>query len=99
MNSSWIELHGFFLSNKIIFVELKPLQTFEMELFVTIVDSWTLLTSVTSFLDPPLLNYDFQRTEEDCSNVAALVVYVVGGRPPAMINSNPKCNQDFNETI
>ena len=88
-----------FLTHKINFVKLKPLQTSKMELFVTIVDSWKLLTSVTSILDSPLLNYDFQRTKKDCSNVDSLVVYVYGGRPLSMINSNPNCNQDFNETI
>ena len=40
-----------------------------------------LLASVASSLDPPLLNYYFQRTEEDCSNVASLVIYVDDGRP------------------
>ena len=54
-----------------------------MRLFVTIVDSWNLLTSVSSSLEPTWLNYDIQITEEGCSNVI----------------SNPKCNQDFNETI
>ena len=88
-----------FLSSKTSFAELRHLQTSTIELFVTIVDSWKLLTSVTSILDPLLLNCDFQRIEEDSSSVASLVVYVDGGRPPVMINSNPKCNQDFNETI
>ena len=35
-----------------------------MKLFVTVVDSWKLLTSIGSSLDPPLLNYDFKSTEE-----------------------------------
>ena len=50
------------------------------------------MKAVTRTLDLPLLYYDFKRTEEDCSNVASQVVYVDGGRPPSMINSNTKCN-------
>ena len=80
-----------FLTNKINFTKLRSLQTSKMELFVTIVDRWKLLTSVTSILDLPLLNNDIQRTEEDCSNVVSLVVYVDGGKCST-------CNQDFSET-
>ena len=47
-----------------------------MELFVTRVDSSNLLISVTSNLDPLFLNYDFQITEEECSNAASVVVCV-----------------------
>ena len=75
------------------------MSTSKMELFATIVDSWKLLTSVLSSLDTPLLNYDFQRTKEDCSNVASLVVYVDGGRLLFAFIPKLKCNQDFNETI
>ena len=70
-----------------------------MELFVTIISNWKLLTSFESSLDPSLLYYDSQRTEECCSNVNSLVVYVNRGRPLFAFVSNPKCNQDFNETI
>ena len=76
-----------------------PLSTSKIELFVIIVDSWKLLTSVSSSLDPPWLNYDFQRTEEGCSNANSVVVYVDGERPLFFFIPNPKCNQDFNETI
>ena len=67
-----------------------------MELCVTIADSWKLLTSVSSSLDPPWLNYDIQRAEEDCSNVNSLLD---GDRILFVFIRNPKCNQDFNETI
>ena len=50
-------------------------------------------------MDPTWLNYDFQRTEEGCSDVNSLVVYEDGERPRFVFISNPKCNQDFNETI
>ena len=53
-----------------------PLSTSKIELFVIIVNSWKLLTSILSSLDPPWPNYDFQRTEEGCSNVNSVVVYV-----------------------
>ena len=99
MNSFWIELDGFFCQTKINFSTPGPLTTFKMELFVTIVNSWKLLTCVASSLDPPWLNYDFQRTEEGCSNVNSLVVCVDGGRPLFVFTPNTKCNQDFNETI
>ena len=74
MNSFWIELDGFFCQTKINFGKQGPLTTFKMELFVTIVNSWKLLTSVASSLDPPWLTYDFQRTEEDYSNVTSLAI-------------------------
>ena len=95
----WIELDGFFCETKINFTKLGPLSTSKIELFVIIVDSWKLLTSVSSSLDPPWLNYDFQRTEEGCSNVNSVVVYVDGEKPLFVFIPNPKCNQDFNETI
>ena len=69
-----------------------------MELFVTI-DNWKLLTSVSDSLDPTWLNYDFQRTEEGCSNVNPVLVYVDGERPLFVFIPNPNRNQDFNETI
>ena len=99
MKSFWIELDGFFCETKINFTKLGPLSTSKIELFVIIVDSWKLLTSVSSSLDPPWLNYDIQRTEEGCSNVNSVVVYVDGERPLFVFIPNPKCNQDFNETI
>ena len=58
-----------------------------------------MLTSVTSSLDPPRLNYDFQRTEEGCSNVNSMVEYVDGESLLFIFIPNPKCNRDFNETI
>ena len=84
---------------KISFTKPEPLSTSKMEFFVTIMVNWKLLTSVGSSLDPSWLYYDFQKTEECCSNVNSLVVYVNGGRPLFVFVSNPKCNQDFNETI
>ena len=99
MKSFWIELDGFFCETKINFTKPGPLSTSKIELFVIIVDSWKLLTSVSSSLDPPWLNYDFQRTEEGCSNVNSVVVYVDGEKPLFVFIPNPKCNQDFNETI
>ena len=45
-----------------------------MKLFVTIVGSWKLLTSIAKSLDLSLENFDFQRTEEGCPNVTSLVV-------------------------
>ena len=99
MKSFWIELDGFFCETKINFTKPGPLSTSMTELFVIIVDSWKLLTSVSSSLDSPWLNYEFQRTEEDCSNVNSMVVYVDGERPLFVFIPNPKCNQDFNETI
>ena len=77
----------------------KPFPKFKMELFVTIADSWKLLTSIANSLDPPLPNYDFHRTEDSCSNVNSLVAYVDGGRPLFVFIPNLKCNQDFNESI
>ena len=70
-----------------------------MEPFVTTFDNWKLLTSVASSLDPPWLNYDFQRTEEGCSNVYSLVEYVDDGRPLFVFIPNTKCKHDSNETI
>ena len=103
MNSFWIELDGFFCQTKINFTELIPLQISKIKInkdqFVTIVDSWNLLTSVASSLDPPLLNYDFQRTEESCSDVASLVVFVDGGGPLFVFILNPKRNHNSDETI
>ena len=96
MNSFWIELDGVFCQTKINFTKPGPLQISKMKIFVTIVDSWNLLTSIASSLDPPLLNYDFQKTEEGCSDVASLVVYVDGGRHLSVFIPNPKFNQDFN---
>ena len=58
-----------------------------------------MLTSVSISLDPPWLNYDIQRTEEVCSNVNSVVVYVDGERPFFVLKPNLKCNQDFHETI
>ena len=99
MKSFWIELDGFFCETKINFTKPGPLSTSKIELFVIIVDSWKLLTSVSSSLDPPWLNYDFQRTEEGCSNVNSLVEYVDDGKPFFVFIPNPKCNRDSNETI
>ena len=99
MNSFWIELDGFFCQTKINFTKSRPLPTSKMELFVTIIDSWKLLTSVSSSLDPPWLNYDFQKPEKGCANINSLAVYVDGERHLFVFIPNPKCNQDFNETI
>ena len=99
MNIFWIELDGFFCEIEINFTKSGLLLTSKTELFVIIVGSWKLLTSVSSSLDPPWLNYDIQRTEEGCSNVNSVVVYVDGERPLFVFIPNPKCNQDFNETI
>ena len=99
MKSFWIELDGFFCESKINFTKPGPLSPSKIELFVIIVDSWKLLTSVSSSLDPPWLKYDIQKTEEGCSNVNSVVVYVDGERPLFVFIPNPKCNQDFNETI
>ena len=99
MKSFWIELDGFFCETKINFTKLGPLSTSKIELFVIIVDSWKLLTSVSSSPDSPWLNYNFQRTVEGYSNVNSLVVYVDGERPLLVFILNTKCNQDFNETI
>ena len=70
-----------------------------MEPFLTIIDSCKLLTSVANSLDPLSLNYDFQRTEEGCSNVNSLVAFVDGGRALFVFIPNQKCNHDSNETI
>ena len=99
MKNFRIELDGFFCETKINFTKPGPLSTSKIELFVTIVGSWKLLNSVSSSLDPPRLNYEFQRTKERCSNVNSVVVYVDGKRPLFVFIPNPKCNQDFNETI
>ena len=99
MKNFRIELDGFFCETKINFTKPGPLSTSKIELFVIIADNWKLLTSVSSSLDPPWLNYDIQRTEEGCSNVNSVVVYVDGERPLFVFIPNPKCNQDFNETI
>ena len=99
MKSFWIELDGFFCETKINFTKPRPLSTSKIELFVIIADNWKLLTSVSSSLDPPWLNYDIQRTEEGFSNVNSVVVNVDGERPFFVFKPNLKCNQDFNETI
>ena len=70
-----------------------------MELFVTIIDSQKLFTSFASSLDPSCIYFDSQRTEECCSNVNSLVVYVNGGRSIFVFVSDPNFNQDFNGTI
>ena len=99
MKSFWIELDGLFCETKINFTKPGPLSTSKIELFVIIVDSWKLLTSVSSSLDPTWLNNDIQRTEEDYSIVNFMVVFVDGERPLFVFIPSPKCNQDFNETI
>ena len=99
MKSFWIELDGCFFETKISFTKPGPLSTSKIELFVIIVDSWKLLTSVSSSLDPPWLKYDIQKTEEGCSNVNSVVVYVDGERPLFVFIPNPKCHQNFNEFI
>ena len=90
MNYFRIELDGFFCLTKINFAKPAPLPTSKLELFVTILDSSKLFTSVASSLDPSLLNYDFQRTEEGCS---------AWWETSFRFFSSPKRNQDFNETI
>ena len=97
MKYFWIELDGFFC--EINFTKPGPLSASKIEFFVIIVDSWKLLTSVSSSVDPSWLNYDIQRTEEGCSNVNSVVVYVDGERPLFVFILNSKCHQDFNETI
>ena len=99
MNSFWIGLDGFFCQTRINFTKSEPLPTSKMELFVTIVDNYKLLTSASYSLDSTWLNHDFQRTKQGCSNVNSLVVYVNGERPLFGFIPNSKCNQDFNETI
>ena len=99
MKNFWIELDGFFCETNTIFTKPGPLSKYEKELSVTIVDRWKLLISLSSSLDPPWLNYDIQRTGEDCSNVNSVVVYVDGERPLFVFISNQSCNQDFNETV
>ena len=99
MKSFWIELDGFFCETKINFTKPGSLSTSKIELFVIIVDSWKLLTSVSSSLDPPWLNYDIQRIEEGRLNVNSVVVYVDSERTLFVFIPNPKCNQDFNEFI
>ena len=71
MNSFWIELDSFFCQTKINFTKPGPLPTSKMELFVTIVDNWKLLTSVSSSLDPTRLNpwksnFHYDSTLESC---------------------------------
>ena len=88
-------MNGFFCQTKISFTKSRPLPKSKMELFVTIVDSWKLLTSVSSSLEPTWLNYDIQIIEEGYSNVSSLVVYVDGDRPLFVFISNPKCHYDF----
>ena len=80
MNRFLIELDGFFVRKKIIVLPNRDPCQHKMKLFVTTVNSWKLLTSVACSLDPPLLNYDFQKTGEGCSNLFFLLVYVDGGR-------------------
>ena len=98
-NSFWIELDGISCQTKINFTKPVPLSASTMELFVTIICNWKLLTSVGSSLASPWLNYDFQRTEEGCSNVNSLVECVDDGRPLFSFIPNPKCNQDSYDTI
>ena len=104
MKIFWIELDGFFCQTKINFTKLGPLSTSKIELFVTIVDSSKLLTSVSNSPDPPWLNYGFQRTDEGHSNVNSVMVYVGDKRPLFvffffLFLPNPKCNQNFNQNI
>ena len=99
MKSFVIELDDFFCETKINLSKQGPMSTSKIEPFVIIVDSLKLLTSVSSSLDPPWLNYDIQRTEEGCSNINSVVVFVDGERPLFVFIPNSKCNQDFNETI
>ena len=99
VKSFLIELVGFCCETKINATKPRPLPTSKIELFVIIVDSWKLSTSVSSSLDPPWLNFDFQRTEEGCSNVNSVIVYVDGEKPLFAFIPNPKCNQDFYGTI
>ena len=88
-----------FCETKINFSKAGPLSTSKTELFLIIVDSWKLLTSASSSLDPPWQNYNIQRNEEGCSNFNSVVVYVDCERPFFVFIPKPKCNQDFNETI
>ena len=88
-----------FLWNKVIFIKQGPLSTSTIELFVTIVDCWKLLTSFPSSLGPPSLNYDIQRTEKGRPNVDSVVEYVNKERLHIGFILNQKCNQDFNETV
>ena len=99
MKNFWTELDGFFSETNIIFTKLGPLSKFEIEISVTIVDRWNLLISLSSILDPPWPSYDIQRTEEDCSNVNSVVVYVDGEWPLFVFISNQSCNRNFNETV
>ena len=57
-----------------------------------------MLTSAASSLDPPRLNYDFQRTKDRCSNENSLVEYVDDKRSLFVFIPNPKCNHDSDET-
>ena len=98
MKCFWIELDGFFCEIKIDVTKPGPLSTSKIEIFVIVADSLKLLTSVSSSLDPPWLNYDFQRTEEGCSNVNSVAVYVDGEKPLFVFIPNPKYDQYFNET-
>ena len=99
MKSFWIELDGFFCETKIILTKPGSLSTSEIELFVTIIDSWKLSISVSSSLNPPWIYYHIQRTEKGCSNVNSVVVYVNSERPHIGLILNQKFNQDFNENI
>ena len=75
------------------------MSTSEIVLFVKLDDGWKLLTSVSSNSDPSWLNNDIQRTEEGRWNVYSMVVYVDDERPLFDFIPNPKCDQDFNESI
>ena len=57
------------------------------------------MISLSSILDPPWPSYDIQRTEEDCSNVNSVVVYVDGELTLFAFISNQSCNRNFNETV
>ena len=54
---------AFFLK-KTNFIKSGSLPTPKMQLFVTIVENWKLLTSVSGSLDPTWLKYVFQRAEK-----------------------------------
>ena len=99
MKSFWTEWDDFFCETKISFTKPGPLSTSKIEFFVIIVDRWELLTSVSGSLDTPWLNNGIQRTEEGCSNVNSVVVYLDGERPLLVFIPNLNRNQDFNETI
>ena len=98
MNSFSSEVDGFFWEANINFTKRGPLQTSKMESFVKIFDNLKMLTSAASSLDPPRLNYDFQRTKDRCSNENSLVEYVDDKRSLFVFIPNPKCNHDSDET-